>query len=154
MSIQEDEVFTDLFEKKKSKARSTDMRVTLNLNERFSSMTGEQKQQFKKFANFLFAEDQQGILDFFIDRTSPEDVHANIDKIEIKWLPEIGPKNGKLHLHALVSIEHHGFLSFQANELRSFAKDYFGHGIYLNCPISSSEKLKWANYIQKGLSTK
>ena len=124
------------------------MLMTLNLNEKFSTMTAERKKQFKDFAVYLF--DNKNILNFFKDKTSPGNPLAHMDHVEIKWAPEVGKESGRLHLHALVAIEHHGFLSFKANEFRAYAKEYFGHAIHLDCPLSSNEKTKWENYLQKG----
>src|SRR4051812_41706127 len=154
MAIEEDETFAQLLKdksregKKKARQRSTDMLLTLNLNEQFDHMSKEQKQKFRDFAVDLF--DKKDILTYFQDRFSPGNPLANIENVEIKWKPEIGPKTGRLHLHALVAIEHHGFLSFKANRLRDHALKVFGHGIYLNCPISSNERIKWVNYLNKG----
>ena len=121
----------------------------MNLNETFKSMTREQKEKFRDFAKDLF--DKKDILQYFKDRDSPQNPLANIDKVQINWKPEVGPKKGRLHLHALVSIEHHGFLTFQANELREDARTLFGHSVYLQCPVSSNQKVKWENYVNKGL---
>lgn len=150
MSLQQDEVFQDLYEKKArpKKKRSTDMMVTMNLNEKFSNMSQEQKQKFKDFAVNLF--DHKKILDYFENKGSPENPLRDMDWVEVKWKPEVGPVSGKLHLHALVAIEHHGFLTFKANKLREDAKKLFGHNVYLNCPVSSNERVRWYNYLTKG----
>lgn len=156
MSIQDDEVFQDYFPdikekkmgKKKKKKRSTDMYMTLNLNEKFSTMSTERKQLFKTFMVDLF--DKRQILSYFRDRDNPSNPLANIDDVKIEYKPEVAPKKGFLHLHALIAIEHHGFYSFQANALRAECKRIFGHSIYLSCPISSNERVKWQNYLLKG----
>ena len=147
--LQQDEVFGDLFQdnKRKKKKKSTDLLMTLNLNEKFSTMTSERKKQFKDFAVSMF--DNKKILEFFKDRTSPENPLAHMDHIEIKWAPEVGKETGRLHLHALVAIQHHGFLTFKANDFCAYAKDYFGHSVYVDCPVSSNEKINWENYLQK-----
>ncbi len=77
-----------------------------------------------------------------------------MQNVEIKWKPEIGPQQGKLHLHALVAITHTGFYTFKANELRSLATETFGHNIYLSCPVSSNERVKWESYLQKEYKNK
>src|SRR4051812_30734965 len=121
MAIEEDETFAQLLKdksregKKKARQRSTDMLLTLNLNEQFDHMSKEQKQKFRDFAVDLF--DKKDILTYFQDRFTPGNPLAYIENVEIKWKPEIG----RLHLHALVAIEHHGFLSFKANCLGSCA---------------------------------
>lgn len=157
MSLEQDDVFRDFFEegkqtKKKKKGRklkSTDLMITLNLNEKFTNMTTEQKRAFRQFAVDLF--DKKQILSFFKDRENPSNPLANMQNVEIKWRPEVGPQQGKLHLHALVAITHTGFYTFKANELRSFATQTFGHNIYLSCPVSSNERVKWESYLQKGV---
>lgn len=148
--LQDDEVFGDMFrsEEKHKKKKSTDMLLTMNLNEKFATMTTERKQLFKNFAVSLF--DDKRILEYFKDKMSPANPLANMDHVDIKWKPEVGSKTGRLHLHALVSIEHHGWLSFRANDLREAARQYFGHAVHLSCPLSSNEKVKWENYIMKG----
>ncbi len=152
MAIQDDEVFREYFpdekEKKKKKGRSTDMYMTLNLNEAYATMTIERKQLFKRFMVDLF--DKRKILSYFHDKDDPTNPLANMDDVQIEYKPEVAPKTGRLHLHALVAIQHHGFYTFQANELRAEAKRVFGHNVYLSCPISSNEKIKWSNYLQKG----
>jgi hypothetical protein len=148
--LKNDEVFGDLFERKKQKKKkSTDVFITLNLNEVFATMSTERKHLFRSFGVKLFKEED--ILLYFKDMTNPEYPLENMDKVEIKWKPEVGPKNGKLHLHALVAIEHHGFYTFQANELREHARQVFGHSVYLQCPVSSNARTRWNNYIHKGL---
>ena len=121
--------------------------LTLNLNESFVNMTEEQKIRFRDFMVRLF--DDREILQYFEDKFSPENPLANIASVEVKWRPEVGPSQGKLHVHALVAIEHHGFFSFKANKLREDCRKYFGHAVYLQCPISSNARTKWLNYINK-----
>lgn len=123
--------------------------ITLNLNEKFSNMTTEQRKNFKQFAVDLF--DKKQILNYFKDRENPSNPLANIQNVEIKWKPEVGPQQGKLHLHALVAITHTGFYTFKANALRSLATETFGHNVYLSCPVSSNERVKWESYLQKGV---
>ena len=149
MSFSDDDVFEDFKEskKRKKKNRSTELFMTLNLNEKFANMSREQKQKFKDFGVNLF--DKRHILSYFRDQTNPENPLANMEHIQISWKPEIAPHTGKLHLHALVAMEHHGFYSFQANELREDARKLFGHSVYLNCPLSSNAKIKWLNYVNK-----
>lgn len=155
MSFEQDEVFHDFFEEKKvkkknkSRQKSTDLMITMNLNERFATMSTEQKKKFREFAIDLF--DKKHILSYFSDRENPSDPLLNIDNVEIKWKPEVGPTQGKLHLHALVAITHHGFYTFHANQLRQDATQIFGHNLYLSCPVSSSERVKWEAYLQKGV---
>lgn len=155
MSLQDDEVFGSYYDdevkkakKKPPKRRSTEIFLTLNLNERLADMDQEQKIRFKDFGVALF--DHRKILGYFKSKTNPSDPTRDMDKVKISWKVEVGPKSGKLHFHALISIEHHGFLTFRPNELREDAKTYFGHPIYLSCPISSNERVKWENYISKG----
>lgn len=154
MSLRDDDVFGSYYEqefkkeKKRPKRRSTEIFLTLNLNERLVTMNSDQKTKFKEFGVALF--DHRKILDYFKSKTNPTDPLRDMDEVKISWKPEVGPKTGKLHIHALISIEHHGFLTFQPNELRDDAKEYFGHAIYLNSPVSSNERTKWENYISKG----
>lgn len=158
MSLHEDEVFQEFFsekkkpKKKRKKKRSTDVFITLNLNEKFSSMSQEQKERFRDFAKDLF--DKKDILLYFEDRDSPGNPLANMDNVQIDWKPEVGPQKGRLHLHALVAIEHHGFLTFKANELRDAARNLFGHSVYLQCPVSSNQRVRWENYLNKGVQEK
>src|SRR5271170_1833180 len=120
--IENDEVFQEYFDedseldeeetkkKKKKKKRSTEMFVTMSLNEVFTTMTTERKILFRDFAKWLF--DQRKILMYFHDMTNPSDPLQNMDNVHIEWRPEVGKEKGVLHLHAIVSIEHHGFYSF------------------------------------------
>jgi len=73
-----------------------------------------------------------------------------MDSSIVKYKPEVGPLKDRLHIHALVAIEHHGFYSFEANRLRAECKRVFGHSVYLSAPISSNERVKWQNYLLKG----
>jgi hypothetical protein len=149
MSLRDDEVFQDLYtsdvKKKGRRKRSTDLMLTINLNERFETMDREQKQKFKDFAVSLF--DKRKVLEYFKDKFSPDNPLAGMDSVDIQWKPEIGPKTGKLHLHARVAIEHQGFLTFQANGLREETVFWSFH---LSCPVSSNERIKWENYVNKG----
>src|SRR4051812_41544293 len=115
MSLSDDEVFRDYFEEEKKDPRnrgrkSTELFLTMNLNERLSTMTAEEKRDFKAFAETLFGPKRK-ILTYFTDKKSVDDPSRNILDVKIRWKPEVGPKTGKLHLHALVSIEHDGFFT-------------------------------------------
>lgn len=144
--------FEEIFEtkqrqgKKKGK-KSTDIFLTINLNQKFANLTQEEKLKFKAYAVKLF--DEKEILQYIRDRESPDNPLGNVDHVGIEWKAEIGPERGLLHLHALVAIQHHGFLSFRVNELRAYSKKYFGHGVHIDAPISSNERIKWLNYINK-----
>jgi hypothetical protein len=93
--------------------------------------------------------DKRGILEYFEDKMSPENPLANVENVEIDRNAEVGPKQHKLHLHAFVGLEHHGFLSFRANDFREAARQKFGHAVYLNCPLSSNAKTRYLQYIHK-----
>jgi hypothetical protein len=107
----------------------------------------EEKTKFKEFAQYLF--DQDRLLDFISDRTSPENNVANIERYSSEYQFEIAPKTGFLHLHALVEIQHTGFLRFNVNQLRAYAKNLFGRNLYIHAPISANENVLWRNYIKK-----
>jgi hypothetical protein len=153
--LREDEVFADLYpeedkdkkKKKKPKIRSTDLYITINLNESFTTMSPERKLLFKTYAVKLF--DQRGILSFVSDEEDLDNPLANIDKVEVVWRPEVGTQKKRLHLHAFVGIEHHGFLTFEANQLRADAEAVFGHKIHLDCKYGSNARLRWISYLNK-----
>jgi len=153
--LREDEVFADLYpdeekgedKKRKKRLRSTDMYITINLNESFLTMSTERKLLFKNFAVNLF--DRKGILSFMRDEMDPGNPLANIEKADITWKPEVGKKQNRLHLHAFVGIQHRGFYTFEANQLRDEAEKVFGHAIYLNCKFGSSAHVRWMNYLNK-----
>ena len=69
MSFSDDDVFEDWKQepesknKKKKKNRSTEMFLTLNLNEKFTQMSREQKVKFRDFGVNLF--DKRHILSYF-----------------------------------------------------------------------------------------
>src|SRR5690242_5808490 len=97
-TLQDDEVFGEMFDSKKprpKRKRSTDVFITLNINEKFENMSIEQKQKFKEFAIRLF--DDRKILDYFKSKTSPDNPREDMDDISISWKPELGPKTQKLH---------------------------------------------------------
>src|SRR5258708_23177846 len=114
MNIEKDKVLKKYFgdegeEKKvkKKRKKSTEMYMTMNLNEIFATMTQERKIIFRDFCKWLF--DEKKILMYFDDLTSPSNPLSNIDNVTIEWQPEVGKQNVFLHCHALVAIEHHGF---------------------------------------------
>ena len=153
MSFQGDEVFGDLYQEEKKKVsphkkKSTDILLTINLNEKFVDMSVEQKQRFKDWCKYLF--DDKHILDYLTSTTSPESPLDDVDEVDVKWKPEIGPIQGRLHLHAMVAIVHHGFLTFHPNLLREDALDEFGHKVYINAKVSSNQRVKWESYMEKG----
>src|SRR6185437_6311046 len=117
--------FKSTFQKKREKKRrrgrkprSTDVYITLNLNEVFKDMSRERKVLFRDFCEQLFGP-RKGILLYFRDREHPLDPLVNMDSSIVKYKPEVGPLKDRLHIHALVAIEHHGFYSFEANRLRA-----------------------------------
>jgi hypothetical protein len=133
---------------KGAKEKSTDIFLTLNINEYFAHMSPEQKVKFRDFCIDLF--DKKRILTYLVDRFSPSNPLANVESVDIRWRVEVGPKSQKLHVHSLIAINHTGFLTFRANDLREEARKIFGHHIYLSSPISSNERTRYANYINKG----
>ena len=108
MALEDDEVFGDYFEEEKKDPRnrrrkSTELFLTMNLNEKLTNMTNEEKRDFKSFAETLFGPKRK-ILEYFTDRTSTDDAGRNILEVKIRWKPD-----------ALVSIEHSGFFTFHPN---------------------------------------
>src|SRR5690349_4801484 len=120
MSFRGDDVFGDLYQEEKKKVsrhkkRSTDILLTLNLNEN-SSICPSNKSNVSRTGARTYLTTH--ILDYLTSTTSPESPLDDIDEVSVKWKPEIGPVQGRLHLHALVAIVHHGFLTFHPSLLR------------------------------------
>lgn len=150
-ALAEDPVFEGVKRRRTSgpRKKSTDINLTINLNRQFQKLSPEEKKQFKDFTTELF--DDKYILDYITDAKSPEDNTANIDPFDLSYQFEIGPDHGMLHVHAYIPLRHYGHLKFHPNELRAFAKEYFGHNVHVDSNIGSNTGFDWETYLNKSV---
>lgn len=148
-AIVNDPVFSNISTGSKKKLRYSNWYITLNSNQVFENMTTEQKKLFKEFCDYTFS--REGIQHFITDTTA-NDLSA-IVKLEISHYYENGGTQGRLHLHALLAVEHTGNLRLQANALRAAAKKILGYTIYFNSNVSTDHAKAYAEYIRKNNSS-
>lgn len=148
-SLHEDAIFRNPnseTKKPKRKIRYSSFLITVNSQKDFQTMTAEAKKEFKDFVDFVFSPDE--IRNFLTDTTS-SDVDKNIVKLTIEHHFEIGEKNGRLHMHAILNIEHTGNFRLEANNIRQVAQRILGYKIHLDVRGSGNPTKAMEQYASK-----
>jgi hypothetical protein len=145
-----DEVFIPhISEKPKitSKLRFSTFLITINPNlGLYENVSVEDKQKFKAYIQTIL--DKDNVADWIIDR-GQDDARPNLKKIETKYRFEVGPQHGALHSHAIVRLEHTGYMKMKLSEMRGLARKIFGHDAKIICDAQTDGARAWEQYIQK-----
>jgi len=127
------------------KRRFSNWMITINSNQDYSKMSADEKKLFKDFIDYTF--DRNNIVKFLTDTTSGN--HDNIVNLMVEHYFEVGPINGRLHMHGLLSVEHTGNFRLEFNRIRDAARRILGRTIHLSAPVSGDQSKAYAQYAQK-----
>lgn len=147
--LRDDEIFNDDVREpipSGPATKSSVWAVTINSNTDYDKMSDTDKKKFKKLVDFIF--DENGILDFLTDMTSPDNPTNNIDELHYDHYFENSSKN-LLHAHGIIRLRHHGHFKLEVNKIRALAKTMFGKNIHIDAPVSSDFVGSWESYMKK-----
>ncbi len=137
------------FTKIEDKSRFSVWMVTINSQKDVRNMLEREKQKFRNWCDFLFHSSSLQIVNFIEDERSPDDVTANIIKVQAQYNFETGKNAGKLHCHAVVRMEHVGIMMMKPNKLRAVSEKIFGYKLHYRTNVSSDPVAQMELYIEK-----
>ena len=134
------------------KRRTSEFFLTINSNQIFQDCSLEFKQKFRDWMVELF--DEKEILGCLVDQSLIEeekelDLFKNVTFEKIVWKMEVGRKQGRLHTHARISLEHRGSFYFDTEYFCKLSKERFGKRFYVNVQRHPNKVKNWDNYIMK-----
>ena len=154
-NLANDDVLNDKTPKEQVAAPTTPYsvwKITLNSQKDYTKMTDANKLQFKNALSFIF--NDEDIVKYLTDRTNPKDAKKNIKKLKIDFYLEVGEKQGRLHAHGLMELEHTGNYTLELQKIKGVISKLLGSGVYFNAVGSGDPQKAWADYMAKGNNTK
>ena len=152
-NLANDEVLNDKVPKEQTSpnTRYSVWKITLNSQKDYSKMTDADKLQFKNALSFIFNETD--IMKYMTNRTN-QDAQKNIKKLKIDFYLEVGDKQGRLHAHGRIELEHTGNYTLELQKIKAVISKLLGSGIYFNAVGSGDPQKAWADYMAKGNNAK
>lgn len=132
---------------KVSQVKSSVYLVTVNLNQALDKISGEEKQKFKDFIEYIFDKDTL-FSDYLLDSNghSPQEV---VESIDIEYHFEVGGSLGRIHAHAYINLQHRGHFTMNIADIRALGRKVFGGNIHVNVQVTSDPTLGLKNYTRK-----
>ena len=132
--------------------------ITLNFNKTLESITPEEKLKIKTLASYLFIDinpdsDLPNLFAFILKDDSTPITRAELDNVKYDWAFEVGREQRRLHIHALVSIQHHLWIHFDF-QIKNFMHEYLGWRPNFEAKIQKvATDHAWERYLNKNIES-